>query len=337
MMKLDALLHPSSPAEIPALSRAAEERGFDGLWFGETSHDSLLASTLAVEHTSRLDVGTGITLAFTRSPMALAYACWDVQNIAKGRFILGLGSQVKGHMERRFAVKWVPPVPKMREVIQSLRAIWSCWQTGEPLNFQGRHHSLSLMTPFFNPGPIEHPDIPIYLAAVNIGMARLAGELCQGLHAHPLHTVAYLRDVLRPAVTEGARKTGRPSDEVNFAASVFVGVGRNRKELANSKEVVRQQVAFYASTRTYRPVLDLHGWGEMGDRLHRLSISGRWDEMSSQVPDEVLEEFMIEATFQELPEAVSSKYDGILDRVSLYLPFDLKEDWWSSLIMAFRT
>ncbi len=335
-MKLDALLHPRSPREIPTLATAAEALGFNGLWFGETSGDALLASALALEHTSKAEVGTAIALAFTRSPMTLAYTCWDVQKVGKGRFVLGLGSQVKGHMERRFSVRWVPPVPKMREVIQSLRAIWSTWQTGEPLSYQGDHFSFSLMTPFFNPGPIENPDIPIYLAAVNSGMARLAGELCQGVHVHPLHTPRYIRDVLKPAVEEGARRARRSPEEVAFSASSFVALGSNRQEVENSKDVMRQQVAFYASTRAYRAVLDLHGWGGLGERLHKLSLAGRWDEMASQVPDDVLEEFVWEATPGELPEAIRAKYGGMLDRVSLYLPFDPRERWWSSLVTAFR-
>ncbi len=335
-MKLDAVLLPTSPVEIPGLARFAEDLGLDGLWFGETSHDALLSTGLAAEHTERLDVGTAIALAFTRSPMALAYTCWDVQSIAEGRFILGLGSQVKGHMERRFSVPWVPPVPKMREVIESLRAVWSCWQNGGPLTYKGHHYSFSLMTPFFNPGPIEQPDIPIYLAAVNRGMARLAGELCQGIHVHPLHTASYLRDVLKPSVSEGARRAGRPADAVSFAASVFVALGRNREEMENSKDFVRQQVAFYASTRTYRAVLDFHGWGDLGDKLHGLSVKGRWGEMGSQVPDDVLREFLVEASFDELPDAIESKYDGLLDRVSLYMPLDPREEFWPPFVRAFK-
>jgi probable F420-dependent oxidoreductase len=335
-VKLDVLLHPSSPVEVPSLAAAAEDLGFDGLWFGETSHDALLACALAVEHTEKADVGTAIALAFTRSPMALAYASWDVQSLARGRFILGLGSQVKGHLERRFSVEWVPPVPKMREVIQSLRAIWSSWQTGDPLRFHGRYYSFDLMTPFFDPGPIDHPQIPIYLAAVNRGMARLAGELCQGIHVHPLHSVRYLREVLRPAVEEGARRSGRSTDGVSFAASVFVAPGHDAKEVEAARQAVRQQLAFYASTRTYRAVLDLHGWGPLGDRLHRLSVEGRWAEMAPEIPEEVMEEFVIEARYDELPEALRSRYGGLLDRVSLYRPLDPKEGWWGPFIPAFR-
>ncbi|MFQ5986928.1 MAG: TIGR03617 family F420-dependent LLM class oxidoreductase, partial [Thermoplasmata archaeon] len=224
-MKLDAFLPPTPPGEVPRLAEAAEEMGFHGLWIGETSHDSLLAAALAAEHTGRLDVGTAISLAFSKSPMALAYTAWDVQALASGRFILGLGSQVKGHMERRFSVPWVPPSPKMREVILALRAIWESWQNGMPLDFQGRYFAFNLMTPFFNPGSLADSTIPVYLAGVNPGMARLAGELCEGLHVHPFHTVRYVQEVLRPAVEEGARRAGRPVEEVAFVAPVFVAVG----------------------------------------------------------------------------------------------------------------
>ncbi len=335
-MKLDALLNPASPADIPSLARGAEELGFDGLWIGETQHDALLAAALAAEHTGRVDIGTAVTMAFTKSPMALAYTCWDLQSLAKGRFILGLGSQVKGHLERRFSIPWTAPVPKMREVIQSLRAIWSTWQTGEPLEFRGEHYSFSLMTPFFNPGPIEHPAIPIYLAAVNRVMARLAGELCEGIHVHPLHTVRYVREVLRPAVERGAQRSGRSASDITFAAPFFAATGETSKEAANTREIMRHQIAFYASTRTYRAVLDLHEWGEVGDRLHKLSVAKRWDEMPKEVSNEMLEEFAVEATLDELPAAVRDRYEGVLDRVSLYLPFDAREDWWATLLGDFR-
>lgn len=335
-MKLDAHLYPHSLSEVPSLAAAAEAMAFDGIWFGETKHDSLVACTLASEHTKEVDVGTAITLAFTRSPMALAYAAWDLQSMARGRFILGLGSQVKGHMERRFSVEWVPPMPKMREVILSLRAIWSSWQKGEPLRFEGRFYRFDLMTPFFNPGPIEHPDIPIYLAAVNRGMAQMAGELCQGIHIHPLHTTRYIREVLKPAAMKGARKAGRPPEEVTFAAAVFVAIGDNPDEIRRSRKAVGQQVAFYASTRTYRAVLDLHGWGHVGDRLHRLSVEGRWDEMPREIPEEMLDGFVVEASYDDLPEALLDRYRGLVDRVSLYLPLDPQAPWWKQFVRDFK-
>ncbi|MFQ5908395.1 MAG: TIGR03617 family F420-dependent LLM class oxidoreductase [Thermoplasmata archaeon] len=335
-MKFDAFLPPTSPAEVPRLAEAAEDLGFDGLWVGETSHDSLVASALAAEHTDRLDVGTAISLAFSKSPMALAYTAWDVQALASGRFILGLGSQVKGHMERRFSVPWVPPAPKMREVIQALRTIWGSWQNGETLDFQGRYFSFNLMTPFFNPGPLADPTIPIYLAGVNPGMARLGGELCEGLHVHPFHTVRYVQEVLRPAVEEGARRGGRSAAEVTFVAPVFVAVGASEEDRDAALELAAQQVAFYASTRTYRHVLELHGQGAVGERLHKLSLRGRWDEMGGELPGEFLEEVVLRAHPDDLVSALRHKYGGVLDRLSLYVPFDGRGAWWSDLLTAWR-
>ncbi|MFQ6013443.1 MAG: TIGR03617 family F420-dependent LLM class oxidoreductase [Thermoplasmata archaeon] len=335
-MKVDAFLPPTSPGEVPRLAEMVEAMGFDGLWIGETSHDALLAAALAAEHTEAIDLGTAIALAFSKSPMALAYTAWDVQALARGRFILGLGSQVKGHMERRFAVPWVPPRAKMREVIRALRTIWTAWQTGEPLDFRGRHFSFSLMTPFFNPGPLEHPEVPIYLAAVNPGMARLAGELCQGLHVHPFHTVRYVQDVLKPAVREGARRAGRSAEDVTLAAPVFVAPGRTEKDRAAARRFAANQVAFYASTRTYRAVLALAGHGAVGERLHALSLQGRWDEMAGELPEAFLEEVVLTVSPEDLVPALRAKYDGVLDRLSLYVPFDGRGGWWSDFLRAWR-
>lgn len=331
-MKLDAFLRQKGPADVPRLARAAEETGFDGIWFGETKHDALLLSALAAEHTDRVSVGTAIALAFSRSPTALAYTAWDVQALSRGRFILGLGSQVKGHMERRFGVEWVPPRPKMREVVQALRAVWATWQEGTPLDFRGDHFSLNLMTPFFNPGSLPHPEIPIYLAAVNPGMASLAGEVADGVHGHPLHTASYLREVLRPAVARGAERAGRDPDEVTLAAPVFVVTGSDAEELDGSREIVRRQLAFYASTRTYRPVLEHHGWGALCDELHKLSVAGRWAEMGNRVPDEVLAAFAVEGKHDELPDLLVAKYRGLLDRLALYFPFKPEDPWWPGVV-----
>ncbi|MFQ5920356.1 MAG: TIGR03617 family F420-dependent LLM class oxidoreductase [Thermoplasmata archaeon] len=335
-MKLDAFLPPTTPSEIPRLAEAAEAMGFEGLWIGETSHDSLLASTLAAEHTERLDVGTAISVAFSKSPMALAYTAWDIQALSAGRFILGLGSQVKGHMERRFGVPWVPPRPKMKEVILALRAIWAAWQDGEPLDFRGRYFASNLMTPFFNPGPLEHPEIPIYLAGVNPGMAELAGEICEGLHVHPFHTLRYLQDVLRPAVAEGARRTGRSMEDVTFVAPVFVALGASDEDQESAFRIAADQVAFYASTRTYRRVLEIHGHGAVGERLHKLSVRGRWDEMAGEIPDAFLEEVILRAHPDALVPALRAKYRGALDRLALYVPFDGRGSWWSDLAGAWQ-
>lgn len=324
-----------SPTEIPELSRKAEEFGFDCLWVNETRHDPFVQLALAAVNTKRIQVGTSIALAFTRSPTALAYASWDLQRLSGGRLILGLGSQVKGHIERRFGMKWESPAPKMREVVLALRAVWKSWQTGDRLDFQGRFFRLSLMTPFFSPGPINEPRIPVYIAGVNEGMCRVAGEIGDGLHVHPLHTVMYLREVLVPAVARGLKKSGRKREEVSVAASVFAAVGENDREIASVRESYREQIAFYASTRTYRRLMELHGWGDVCDRLHEHSLKGEWDMMASEVTDDMMDEFVIGGRWEEMGRLVNERYGDLVDRTRLYLPFDGNQKW-RSLVAGFR-
>ncbi len=328
-MLVDVEVAVDSPAEVGELARRAEEYGFDCLWVNETRHDPFIQVALAAAATSRISVGTSIALAFTRSPTTLAYTAWDVQKLSNGRLILGLGSQVKGHIERRFGLKWETPAPKMKEVILALRAVWDSWQTGSKLDFQGNYYKLSLMTPFFNPGPIADPDIPVYLAGVNEGMCRLAGRLADGLHVHPLHTVRYLREVVVPAVEDGLSKAGRKREDFSVAASVFAAVGENRDEIANVREAYRDQIAFYASTRTYSRMMEIHGWGDAGAKLHEHSVAGEWEKMRSQVTDDMLGEFVVDGTWKEIGGRLVSRYKGLADRVRLYLPFDGSASWRS--------
>ncbi len=326
-MKIDAELFVDSVGDIPTLAKRAESFGFDGLWANETKHDPFLQLALAAASTNRIGLGTSIALAFTRSPTTLAYTAWDLQSLSGGRLTLGLGSQVKGHIERRFGMKWEPPTPKMREVIQLLRAVWRTWQEGEPLDFRGKFFQVNLMTPFFSPPRITEPRIPIYLAGVNRGMCRLAGQLCEGLHVHPLHTVRYLRDVVLPAVQLGLKKSGRKRGEMQLAASVFVATGDSEKEIEKMKGECKLQIAFYASTRTYRPVLELHGWGETCDRLHEKSLKGDWAGMASEISEPMMKEFVLEGRWDEIGEKLGERYHGIVDRVRLYFPFDAKDHW----------
>jgi probable F420-dependent oxidoreductase len=284
-MKLDAGLATTSLKEIPALARAAEAAGLAGVWTTETQHDPFLPLALIAEHTERLEFGTAVAIAFARSPMTLAQTAWDLAAQSGGRFRLGLGTQVKAHIERRFGMPWPEsPVGKLREQILALRAIWACWQTGERLNFRGEHYKLTLMSPFFNPGPIEHPAIPIYIAGVNTGLARLAGEVGDGFHVHPFHSAGYVRDVLRPAIAAGAAKAGRPAEAVQLASSIFV------ISSAEEREHVRQQISFYASTPSYRPMLAYHGWEDAGARLSALAAHGDWAAMPALITDAMLEE-----------------------------------------------
>jgi probable F420-dependent oxidoreductase len=334
-LRVDAEVAVGSPVETLELARKAEEFGFDCFWVNETKHDPFLLLALAAQSTKKIALGTSIALAFTRSPTTLAYTAWDLQSLSRGRLLLGLGSQVKGHIERRFGMKWEPPAPKMNDYIKALRSVWGSWQGGEKLDFDGRFFKLDLMTPFFSPGPIDHPAIPIYLAGVNQGMCRVAGTVADGLHVHPLHTVRYLREVIVPAVRGGLVKSGRKKEEVEVAASVFAAVGETRREIENVREGYRGQLAFYASTRTYRNVMELHGWGDVCDRLHALSAKGEWEKMASEIGDDILDEFVVQGKWGDIGRTLENRYKGFADRVRLYLPFDGDEKW-KEMVEGFR-
>lgn len=334
-MKIDAEAMVTEPAEAAGLSRKAEEFGFDCFWVNETKHDPFLQLALAATATKRISLGTSIALAFTRSPTTLAYTSWDLQSLSSGRIILGLGSQVKGHIERRFGMKWERPAAKMREEVRAIRAVWASWQDGARLAFDGEFFRLDLMTPFFSPGPIADPRIPVYIAGVNPMMCQVAGEVADGLHVHPLHTVKYLREVIRPSLDSGLRNSGRERNDVAVAASVFAATGENRGEIDSVKEAYREQISFYASTRSYRKVMELHGWGDICDSLHRLSVKGEWAKMPSVIPDEVLEEFVVEGTWEEVGSRIAERYGSLVDRVRLYLPFD-GDGRWRGLVDGFR-
>lgn len=324
-------------ADVLTLAQAAEATGFDALWTSETKHSPFLPLTLAAEHTRRLALGTAVAIAFPRSPMVTAHLAWDLQKFSRGRFILGLGTQVKAHIERRFGITWEAAVPRLREYILALRAIWEAWQNRTRLNFRGRFYRHTLMTDFFDPGPIDHPNIPIFIAGVNAGLVRLAGELCQGFHVHPFHSIPYLQQVVLPALGEGLSRAGRTRGDVQLATTAFVITGRSTQEMAATREMVRQQIAFYASTPSYRVVLDVHGWGEVGERLSRLAARKRWAEMPALITDEMLAVYALEAPWDSLAKALVSRYDGVLDRVALYYPFRPEEaEQWRLLVSQVR-
>jgi probable F420-dependent oxidoreductase len=323
-MKLDLMYTARAFAEAGNLSsaaeiaKAAEEMGFDALWTPENQHDPFLPLAVAATATTRMKLGTSIALAFPRSPMSLAYTAWDLQASSNGRFILGLGTQVKGHNERRFSVRWESPGPKLREVVLALRAIWNCWQNETPLNFKGQFYSFTLMPPAFSPGPIAHPHLPIYIAGVNPYICRLAGELCDGFHVHPFHSAKYLRESVLPQLESGAQKAGRSRKDVTIVSSVFVIMGDSQKEMEDMREKVRQQIAFYASTRTYKPVLDAHGWGDVCLRLSEKAAKGEWGAMAQDITDEMLSEFAVIGSPDDAPAMLKAKYDGLLDRLMFY-------------------
>ncbi len=332
-MHFDASLPPISLCQIPDLVRAAEQVGFDAIWSTETQHDPFLPLSLVAEHSQRLRFGTAIALGFTRSPTTLAYTAWDLANASKGRFILGLGTQVRAHIVRRHGMPWPDsPAGKLRDLIGAIRAVWAAWQRSEPLSFQGEYYQLDLMTPFFDPGPIEHPDIPIYIAGVNKALCRLAGEVADGLLAHPYHSAEYMREVVRPALMAGAERSGRPLGGVRLAVTVMVA------DSLEEADFVRAQIAFYASTPSYRPVMAHHGWGEVADRLRALARSGQWGDMPALVGDEMLKTFAVIAPPQELAAALRERYAGLADRLSLYMPFapGVRDDFWRQLASDLR-
>lgn len=337
-MKLDTTLAGSTFTEAAAYARAAEEMGFDALWTAEAQHEPFMPLAVAATATKKIKLGTAIAVAFPRSPIIFAHTAWDLQANSNGRFILGLGTQVKGHNERRFSVKWEAPGRKLREVILALRAIWDCWQNGAPLNFTGEFYNFTLMTPFFSPGSIEHPKIPIYIAGVNPYMCRLAGELCEGFHAHPFHSTKYLKETVIPNIEKGAAKAGRSRKDVEISASAFVVMGDSQKEIEAIKDRARMQIAFYASTRTYKPVLDAHGWGETCLRLNEKAAKGDWDGMAKEITDEMLEEFAVTGSPEEIPAKLKAKYDGLLDRLAFYTPYRSgeKDARWRKLVEAFN-
>jgi probable F420-dependent oxidoreductase len=341
-MKLDASLgvEGENLRSAGATARAADASGFAGLWTSETRHDSFLPLAIAADATESIELGTSVAIAFSRSPMVVAQTAWDLQDLSGGRFILGLGTQVEAHIRRRFSMPWDRPVPRLREYIGALRVIWDSFQTGGSLSFEGEFYRHTLMTPFFNPGPIEHPEIPIYVAGVNTRLAALAGELCDGFHIHPFHSLEYIRKTVRPAIFEGAEKAGRDPAQVDLATSVFVVTGENASEIEEQRERMRAQIAFYASTPTYATVLEAHGWEEVGERLGKLARDKEWEEMPALVTDEMLSAFTIEAAPDEVGAALVGRYAGLLDRIALYIPFVPGERdgfWRAAIESAVRT
>jgi probable F420-dependent oxidoreductase len=332
-LKFDANLPPSSLSQVTAASQAAEQLGFDALWSSETQHDPFLPLALVSQDTQSIQFGTSVAIAFARSPGTLAYTAWDLAEASQGRMILGLGTQVRAHIERRFGMPWPEsPVGKLRETVGGIRALWNAWQSGEKLKYRGDYLRLGLMTPFFNPGPIDHPDIPIYLAGVNTGMCRLAGEVADGFHAHPLNSAEYLSQVIRPAINQGADRAGRDPDQIALSVSAFV-VSQPGEE-----DFMRSQIAFYASTPSYRPVFELHGWGEVAEKLSGLARRNEWGEMLELIDDTILDTFCVRASEDDLVAALLARYRGVVDRLSLYLPFQAGErvDFWTKVIEGFK-
>lgn len=307
---------PGPLREIPSFSKRAEELGFDMFVSNETAYDPFLRLGVAALHSETAVLTTAVALAFPRSPYVLAQAAWEIQRASNGRLLLGLGSQVKGHMERRFSIPWSAPGPRMKDYIACVRAIWRTWQYDEPPTYEGETYRFLRMNPASNPGPIDHPDIPIVISAVNPYMARLAGEAGEGIVTHGFTTDRYMREVLVPAVLEGARRAGRPKSALSIRGGGFIATGKTAEDVHNRREWVRSRVAYYGSTRSYHGVLALDGWNDEGAQLHRLSMENRWQEMTDLITDEILDQFCVAGTWDELPALLRDRYAGVATDLS---------------------
>jgi probable F420-dependent oxidoreductase len=313
-----------------------EARGYDGIWSAETSHDPFFPLLLAAQTTDEVDLGTGIAVAFARNPMNLAQISWDLQAASQGRFILGLGSQIAPHITRRFSMPWSHPAARMREMILAIRAIWASWNDGTKLDFRGDFYTHTLMTPFFNPGPNPHGNARIFLAGVGPKMTEVAGEVCDGFLCHGFTTERYLREVTLPALERGRQKAGKTLDGLDISGPMFIVTGRDEKEMAAAAKGVRGQIAFYGSTPAYRPVLELHGWGELQTELNAMSKQGRWGEMGELIDDEILEAFAVVGTPEEAARAMRDRWSGTLTRLSFYAPYAIEPTELSRLLSIIK-
>jgi probable F420-dependent oxidoreductase len=333
-MKVDATL-PANLHDISELAPAREAVGYSGIWTAETSHDPFLPLLLAAEHTHEIELGTSIAVAFARNPMLLANIGWDLQSFSKGRFILGLGSQIKPHITKRFSMEWSHPAPRMREMILAIRAIWDTWLNGSPLDFRGDFYRHTLMTPFFAPSPddIREFGLPrIFLAGVGELMTEVAGEVCDGFICHGFTTERYLREVTLPALERGRAKAGKTMEGFEIAGPSFVVTGNDEAEAARAADGTRQQIAFYGSTPAYRGVLELHGWGGLQDELNKLSKQGKWVEMGSLIDDEILNTFAVVAEPEGIAAGLGKRYGDVINRISFYAPYSSDPDRWRAVM-----
>ncbi len=318
-------------AGVGASAKELEAAGYSGVWTSETAHDPFLPLLLAAEHTTDLEVGTSIAVAFARNPMLLANLAWDLQSFSQGRFILGLGSQIKPHITKRFSMEWSRPAPRMREMIQAVRAIWGCWLDGTRLAFRGEFYRHTLMTPFFAPDASDLGDfgVPkIFLAGVGPMMTEVAGEVCDGFICHGFTTEKYLREVTIPTLARGRQKAGKTMDGFEVVGPSFIVTGNSVAEMEQAAIGTRQQIAFYGSTPAYRGVLEAHGWGGLQDELNTLSKKGSWEDMGNLIDDEILNTFAVVGEPENIAAELHRRYGDIIQRLSFYAPYQSDPDRW---------
>ena len=323
-------------ANVATAAGTLERRGYDCCWTAEINHDPFLPLVLAAEHTNRIELGTSIAVAFARNPMTVANIGWDLQDYSQGRFILGLGSQVRAHIEKRFSMPWGRPVARMREFVIALREIWNCWQDGSKLRFDGDFYTHKLMTPMFTPEPQPYGSPKVFVAAVGDAMTEMCGEVADGMLAHAFTTKRYFQEVTMPALLRGMARSGRDRNEFALSAPVFVVTGYDEATLSAAAAGTRKQIAFYGSTPAYRKVLDLHGWGDLHTELHRLSLAGQWDTMGTLIDDEILQTFAVVAPVDELAQAIGERCAGVIDRVLIGFPPSVDEPTVIDVLAALR-
>ena len=338
-MKVDSIL-TGSITDAGRTAAELEAAGYSGAWTVEGPHEPFLPLAVAAASTHRIELGTAIAVAFARNPMLLANIGWDLQTLSQGRFVLGLGSQIKPHITKRFSMEWSQPAARMREMVQAVRAIWDCWQHGTRLQFRGEFYRHTLMTPMFTPKASDLGDSgppPIYLAGVGPLMTEVAGEVCDGFLCHPFTTERYLREVTLPALERGRATAGIASmDGYEIAGSSFVVTGEGGEEMERSASATRQQIAFYGSTPAYRPVLEIHGWGELQTDLNALSKRGQWVEMAALIDDEILNTFAVVAQPEEIAPELGRRYGDVISRISFYAPVQGDPDRWQSVMAAIK-
>ncbi len=334
-MKIDSSL-TKSIADTADDARSIEAEGYDGLWVGETKHDPFMQLLIAAQATERVAIGTSIAIAFARTPMTVAHSAYDLAQYCQGRFVLGLGSQIKPHIEKRFGMPWSQPAKRMREFVLALRAIWACWHEGAPLDVRGEFYRHTLMTPFFSPDAHPYGPPPVYLAGVGVHMTEVAGEVCDGFFFHPLTTTRYVSEVTVPALDRGRARSGRDASSFTVCGPAFVCAGRTDQEMARAIKGTKAQIAFYASTPAYRPVLELHGWGDLQPELTTLTKQGRWADMGALIDDEMLDVFAAVGDPQTVGRVLHERFGSFASRIQLYVNYPAEAALVNEVVAAVR-
>lgn len=334
-MKIDTVLL-GDLAEAPERAAALEALGYDGVYTFEGPHDPFFPLALAAARTERIELATAVAIAFARNPMLLANIGWDLQALSQGRFILGLGSQIRPHVTRRFGMPWSKPAARMREMVQAIRAIWRCWRDGTPLDFRGELYQHTLMTPMFDPGPNPFGDPRIFVAGVGPRMTEVAGEVADGFFVHPFHTRKSWAESTRPALERGLLRAGRERKDLEVSFQLMVVTGHDDESMDRAARIVRQQIGFYGSTPAYRVALEAHGWGALQEELNALSKRGEWEEMGRRVPDEVLEAVAVVGPRSGIAGRIRARLDGEADRVTFGVPYLGDAESWIDVVRALR-